>query len=121
MVQRCRAVRRRALALRGALLLALLAGWVGQVGASAQRLPGTGASTQTRGVTTSQAPDAWPQYAPYTIEGLRSRGYGGGKIEIVRVMEETRSFTRYLFAYPSDGLRITGMLTGPGAKGLSRS
>ena len=56
-------------------------------------------------------PDPWAAYAPYTIEALRKRTYGAeGRIEIVRVLEQTANFTRYLFAYPSDGLRITGMM-----------
>ncbi len=59
----------------------------------------------------------WAEYAPYTIEALRNRSYGQGEIEIVRVMEETPNFTRYLFAYPSDGLRITGMLNRPHGDG----
>lgn len=58
-------------------------------------------------------PDPYANLAPYTIEGLRSRTYGTGTIEIVSVLEETPNFTRYLFAYPSDGLRITGMLNRP--------
>jgi len=62
-------------------------------------------------------PDPFAAYAPLTIEGLRNRSYGEGAIEIVSVMEETSSFTRYLFAYPSDGLRITGMLNRPRGDG----
>ena len=63
-------------------------------------------------------PDPWAAYAPYTIAGLRARTYGAeGQIEIVRVLEQTASFTRYLFAYPSDGLRITGMLNRPKGDG----
>ena len=63
-------------------------------------------------------PDPWAAYAPYTIAGLRARSYGAeGQIEIVRVLEQTSSFTRYLFAYPSDGLRITGMLNRPKGDG----
>lgn len=62
-------------------------------------------------------PDPWAEYAPYTIEALRSRSYGQGEIEIVRVLEETPNFTRYLFAYSSDGLRITGMLNRPHGDG----
>jgi dipeptidyl aminopeptidase/acylaminoacyl peptidase len=48
---------------------------------------------------------------------LRSRTYGGGAIEFVRVLEEAPAFTRYLIAYPSDGLRITGMLNRPRGDG----
>jgi uncharacterized protein len=63
-------------------------------------------------------PDPWAEYAPYTIEGLRARTFGGeGPIEIVRVLEETPGFTRYLFSYRGDGLRLTGMLNRPTGDG----
>jgi dienelactone hydrolase len=62
-------------------------------------------------------PEPYPELAQYTIEGLRSRSYGDGAIEIVEVMEETANFTRYRIAYPSDGLRITGMLNRPRGDG----
>ncbi len=67
--------------------------------------------------TATPTPEPYPELAQYTIEGLRSRSYGEGEIEIVSVMEETPNFTRYLFAYPSDGLRITGMLNQPRGEG----
>jgi dipeptidyl aminopeptidase/acylaminoacyl peptidase len=51
------------------------------------------------------------------MEGLRARSYGEGQIEIVRVLEQAPSFTRYLIAYPSDGLRVTGMLNRPNGDG----
>lgn len=62
-------------------------------------------------------PEPYPELAQFTIDGLRGRDYGQGSIEIVRALEETPSFTRYLFAYPSDGLRITGMLNRPRGDG----
>jgi dienelactone hydrolase len=62
-------------------------------------------------------PDPWAEYVPYTIEGLRARSYGSGTIEIVKTLEQTPSFTRYLIAYPSDGLRITGMMNRPKGDG----
>lgn len=62
-------------------------------------------------------PNPFAQYEPFTIEGLRARSYGEGEIEIVRTLEETPSFTRSLFAYQSDGLRITGMLNRPRGDG----
>ncbi len=65
----------------------------------------------------SPTPEPYPELAQYTIEGLRNRSYGDGQIEILGVMEETANFTRYLFAYPSDGLRITGMLNRPRGDG----
>lgn len=65
----------------------------------------------------SPTPEPYAAYVPYTIEGLRARRYGGGSIEIVRVLEQTPRFTRSLFAYASDGLRITGMLNRPRGDG----
>jgi dipeptidyl aminopeptidase/acylaminoacyl peptidase len=66
----------------------------------------------------SATPDPWAEYAPYTIETLRAREYGTeGAIEILNVIEETQHFTRYLIAYRSDGLRITGMLNLPKGEG----
>ena len=62
-------------------------------------------------------PDPWAVYAQWTTEGLRARTYGEGEIELVATLEETVNFTRYLFAYPSDGLRITGMLNRPRGDG----
>lgn len=76
----------------------------------------TPAPTNTPAPPTA-TPDPYPELSQFTIEGLRSRSYGGGQIEIVSVMEETPNFTRYLFAYPSDGLRITGMLNQPRGEG----
>lgn len=67
--------------------------------------------------TPTATPDPWAKYAQFTIEGLRQRSYGEGAIELVEVLEETPNFTRSLFAYPSDGLRITGMLNRPRGDG----
>ncbi|MDQ7030719.1 MAG: alpha/beta fold hydrolase [Ardenticatenia bacterium] len=51
--------------------------------------------------------------APYTIEGLRSREYPGGTIEIRSILARTATYTRYYIAYPSDGLTITGVMHVP--------
>lgn len=68
--------------------------------------------------TPAPTPDPWAEYAPYTIAGLREREIASdAEIEIVRVLEEAQNFTRYLIAYPSDGLRITGMLNRPRGDG----
>ena len=56
-------------------------------------------------------------YEPYTIDGLRQRTYGGGNIEIVELMEEKDSFSRYLIRYPSDGLMIYGFANVPRGEG----
>lgn len=63
-------------------------------------------------------PTATPDTSsPLYIESLRQRTYAGGEIEIVSTLEETPQFTRYLIAYPSDGLRITGYMNMPTGQG----
>ncbi|HEY0603527.1 MAG TPA: prolyl oligopeptidase family serine peptidase [Herpetosiphonaceae bacterium] len=83
--------------------------------------PATATPTQIPPTATPEpptpTPDPFAQYAPVTIEGLRARSYGEGEIEIVRTLEDTAAFTRYLIAYSSDGLRITGMLNRPHGDG----
>ena len=56
-------------------------------------------------------------YEQYTIEGLRKRTYGGGNVEVLELMEEKDSFTRYLIRYPSDGLMIYGFANIPKGEG----
>ena len=58
----------------------------------------------------TSTPDA---YAVLTIDALGARPYGGGLIEIVETLETTDSFTRYLIAYPSDGLTLYGYMNVP--------
>jgi dipeptidyl aminopeptidase/acylaminoacyl peptidase len=65
----------------------------------------------------SATPDPYADLAPFTIDGLRARTYGQGEIEIVRELERRPAFTRYLIAYDSDGLRVTGMLNRPAGDG----
>ncbi|WP_025745572.1 alpha/beta hydrolase family protein [Kallotenue papyrolyticum] len=82
----------------------------------------TATSAPTATAPPTATPDPFAQYAPYTIEGLRQRWARGefgteGPIEIVRVLEETPNFTRYLFAYRGDGLRLTGMINRPHGAG----
>jgi uncharacterized protein len=55
--------------------------------------------------------------APYTIPALRARTYPGGEIDLREIVEQTPGFSRIVFAYPSDGLTITGLAhlpPGPG-------
>lgn len=54
---------------------------------------------------------------PYTIAGLRERTFTGGEISLDVVMGLTDTYTRYLISYPSDGLRITGILQIPAGEG----
>ena len=50
---------------------------------------------------------------PYTIAGLREHDFRSGPIEVRGILEITDIFTRYLIAYPSDDLVITGILQIP--------
>jgi dienelactone hydrolase len=60
--------------------------------------------------TISSTPDP---YAGFTIDSLAARPYGGGAIQLDRVLGENSYFTRWLFSYPSDGLTIYGFLNLP--------
>jgi uncharacterized protein len=73
--------------------------------------------TATTPPVPSATPDPYAEWAPYTIDGLRSRTYGEGEIRVLRVLSRTPEFTRELFEYTSDGLRITGQLTRPRGQG----
>lgn len=50
---------------------------------------------------------------PYTIDGLRSHDYEDGPIILEAELLDGEHFTRYLISYPSDGIRITGILQIP--------
>ncbi|MBV6464825.1 MAG: hypothetical protein PGMFKBFP_00090 [Anaerolineales bacterium] len=50
---------------------------------------------------------------PYTVEGLRQRGYQSGSVTVVGLIEETKDFASYLIEYPSDGLNIRGVMQIP--------
>ena len=65
----------------------------------------------------AQKPDPFAEYAKFTIEGLQNRDYGEGGIEVLQTLEENTAFTRYLVSYPSDDLKITGMLNVPVGEG----
>lgn len=56
-------------------------------------------------------------YEQYTIDYLRKRTYGSGKIELVSTKEDHGSFTRYYIHYPSDGLTIYGFVNVPQGAG----
>lgn len=48
-----------------------------------------------------------------TIPDLRARSYGGEGITIGEVWNRTDAYTTYRISYPSDGLRLTGLLHVP--------
>ena len=70
------------------------------------------------------APPAAPALAQATdpvaglrISDLRARSYGGGKITVGKVYNRVRGYTTYRISYPSDGLRLTGLLHVPTGRG----
>jgi dipeptidyl aminopeptidase/acylaminoacyl peptidase len=56
-------------------------------------------------------------YEQYTIDTLRRRSYGGGKIEVLEKMFEDDLYTSYSIRYPSDGLNIYGFVNIPTGSG----
>ncbi|MCQ3936755.1 MAG: hypothetical protein DPW18_06870 [Chloroflexi bacterium] len=54
---------------------------------------------------------------PYTIAGLREREFSGGGISLDVRIALNDQFSTYLISYPSDGLRITGVLNLPAGEG----
>lgn len=93
--------------------------------ASATALPATATAAPSATALPSTAtaapptatPDPFAQYAPFTIEALRARSYGEGAIEITDTMGDNGQFTSYLFAYQSDGHRVTGYMNRPKGDG----
>jgi dipeptidyl aminopeptidase/acylaminoacyl peptidase len=75
-------------------------------------LPTATVVTPTPAPTPTLAP-----YEQYTIDYLGKRTYGGGKIEIVKRLAESKDFTTYTFRYPSDGLTIYGFMNVPKGEG----
>lgn len=56
-------------------------------------------------------------FEEYTIDYLRQRPYGGGRIEVLEILQETDLFTTYSIRYPSDGLTIYGFMNIPKGPG----
>lgn len=51
------------------------------------------------------------------IEGLRKREFKGGEIKIEETLAHNNSYTSYIFSYPSDNLKIYGMMNIPEGNG----
>ncbi|PWH14307.1 MAG: dienelactone hydrolase [Anaerolineae bacterium] len=77
--------------------------------------PPTRAPTWTVDLAVSATPELF--FYRYTIEALRQRSYGGGKIELMRKTAETPLYNQYIFRYPSDGLMIYGYANLPRGDG----
>jgi dipeptidyl aminopeptidase/acylaminoacyl peptidase len=79
---------------------------------------GTALPSPTVFPTTSPSPTFNPSptpepYAGLTIDGLTSRSYGGGEIQVHETLADNSFFTRTLISYPSDGLTIYGFMDIP--------
>lgn len=53
------------------------------------------------------------KFAGLRITDLIVRSYGGGQLLILKTLSDNIAFTRYLVAYPSDGLNIFGFMNVP--------
>ena len=51
------------------------------------------------------------------IESLRKREYKNGEIKIEQTLSKNNSYTSYVFSYPSDNLKIYGMMNIPDGDG----
>lgn len=67
----------------------------------------TPAPTPTPALSTAQL------MYPYTIDGLRHHKFQSGSVSIVKNLAKNTIFNAYLISYPSDGLRITGIMQVP--------
>ncbi|MBT3323199.1 MAG: alpha/beta fold hydrolase [Anaerolineae bacterium] len=87
-------------------------------------------NTPFQPVSVTETPTPIPTFTPtpfitntpdplwkYTIPAMRERSYGGGDIQILEQIDETETFKRYKFLYPSDGLNIYGFVNIPKGKG----
>jgi dipeptidyl aminopeptidase/acylaminoacyl peptidase len=80
----------------------------------------TALPTDTPTPTATSPPTVTPTPEPYwefSIEYLRGRNYGGGRIEIAETLGQNSAFTRHYFRYDSDGLNIYGFANLPHGKG----
>lgn len=77
----------------------------------------TALPTATRLVPTPAATQTLQPFEEYTIDYLRRRAYGGGRIEVLEKLSETDWFTSYSIRYPSDQLMIYGFMNVPKGNG----
>jgi dienelactone hydrolase len=71
----------------------------------------------TETFTPSPTPTIEELVYPFTIDGLRQHEYRRGEINIGETLAETDKYTTYLIDYPSDGLKITGVMNIPKGDG----
>jgi dipeptidyl aminopeptidase/acylaminoacyl peptidase len=92
--------------------------WLASAPAAAPPARGAALITTTPSPRASRTPSPTPDpVAGLTIPDLRARSYGGGEITIGRVYIRGPNYTTYRISYPSDGLRLTGLLHVPRGAG----
>ncbi len=64
-----------------------------------------------------ESPATDDPYIGLSVDELASRFYGAGELEAREVLATTPAFTRWLIAYPSDGLTIFGFMDVPAGQG----
>ncbi len=74
----------------------------------------TPTATATSTPTSTPTPDP---FAEFTVDGLTTRSYGEGELQVEDVLNVTNAFTRTLITYPSDGLTIYGFMNVPKGEG----
>ncbi len=99
---------------------------------TATAAPSTTLQAASEGMTPTPSPPLEPTHTPtrpptltptphpifpFTIPGLRDREYLGGQISIRSVLEENGAFSVNYIEYPSDTLRITGLMHVPTGAG----
>jgi dipeptidyl aminopeptidase/acylaminoacyl peptidase len=67
--------------------------------------------------TASPTPTIEELVFPFTIDGLRQHDFKSGAVHIRSTLDENDNFTTYLIDYPSDGLKITGVMQVPEGEG----
>ncbi len=79
-------------------------------------LPAATRTPARKPTATVAAPTATPVLTtaqlmyPYTIEGLRQHKFQSGDLKKVALIAKTKVYTSYLISYPSDGLKISGVM-----------
>lgn len=72
---------------------------------------------QNRGTTISDANTDIQKANNSFIEQLRSRDFTGGEIKIEETLSSNGTYTSYLISYPSDNLKIYGIVNTPNGEG----
>jgi uncharacterized protein len=62
------------------------------------------------------APTATP-VSPLAVPALRARSYEGGEIRVLQTLSQNAAYVSQLFEYPSDGLRVRGVMKVPRGAG----